>query len=127
MRSPNNINNITKKKLKEFKKFGKLVAEKRIKMNKSQRQIAEMIGVKQIQISRTEVCTKTTHMSYDKIKELANVLGIDEDQYCALFDKIPKDIYILIKKAGFDVTREALYNYLENQNAEPETQKGKKR
>lgn len=94
--------------IKKLKKFGDLVAHRRKVLRKSQGEIGKFIGVTQSQISKTELGLSISHMSYDKVLKMCEILGIEEDKYCRLFNQIPEDIKKQIRKIGYNKTREAL-------------------
>lgn len=77
--------------------FGSRVRQKRMDKQITLRKFAEMIGVSPTYVSQIER-DEFKPPSDDKIREIAKVLGEDEDEMLALAERVPADLPGIIQK-----------------------------
>ena len=77
--------------------FGSRVRQKRMDKQITLRKFADMIGVSPTYVSQIER-DEFKPPSDDKIREIAKVLGEDEDEMLALAERVPADLPGIIQK-----------------------------
>jgi len=78
-------------------KFGAFVRQEREERNIGLREMAKMIGVSPTYISKVER-DEFPPPAEDKVRKIAEILGIDVDELLALAGKVSSDLSDLIRK-----------------------------
>lgn len=77
--------------------FGELMRKKRMEKQITLRKFAELIGVSPTYISQIER-NEANPPAEDKVKEMAKILGENEDEMLAMADKLASDLPNIIQK-----------------------------
>jgi len=77
--------------------FGELLREKRIEKGFSLRKFAELVGVSPTYLSQVEQ-GNVMPPTADRVKRMAELLGVNPDEWIALAGRVPEDLPGIIQK-----------------------------
>jgi len=90
------------KKARGAKSFGAVLREKRMAKKITLRKFAEMIGVSATYLSQVEQ-DHFAPPTADRVTKIAELLGEDSDEWIRLADRVPDDVYVLVRQHPKDM------------------------
>lgn len=82
--------------------FGKKIKQLRKQQRITQKKLAENVGIDVTYLSKIEN-GKLAPPAQDKIKKMAKILEVNEDELITLADKVPEDLTEIIPKASKEI------------------------
>jgi transcriptional regulator with XRE-family HTH domain len=85
-----------------IKKFGDLLRENRVAKNISLRKFAEQVGVSPTYLSQVEQGNMDPPTA-ERVKKMAEILGVNPDEWVALAGRVPDDLPKIIRKQPIQI------------------------